>query len=306
MATILVTTPTGHIGSRVVDQLLAAPGGHTVRVLARDPGRLAPAVRERADVRTGALDEGDALARALDGADRLFFLIPPPRPDIADWLGWMHATADHATRAVEAAGSPRTVFLSSTGAHRSDLGPVSALGKVEQQLAGAVSDLAVLRPGYFFENTLNAVPTIAGQGAMYGVFAPDLAFPQLATRDIGDAAARLLTDDGWRGHHVHALHGPHDLSMRDLAANAAAALGRPVQYVQVPVEAVAAGMAQAGLGESMVREYSRMLAGLANSGFEHPEPRTADTTTPTTFAVWAAEALRPAVEGAGALAGAAG
>ena len=305
MATILVTTPTGHIGSRVVRQLLAAPGGHTVRVLARDAGRLPATVRERAEVHTGALDEGDALTRALDGADRFFFLIPPARPDVPDWLGWMRETAAHALRAVAAAGAPRTVFLSSSGAHRDDLGPVSVLGEVERQLAGVVPDLAVLRPGYYFENALAAVPTIAGQGAIYGVYDPELAFPQIATRDIGDAAARWLADGGWRGHHLQALHGPRDLSMRELAADAAEALGRPVQYVQVPIEAVAAGMAGAGVGESIVREYSRMLTGLADSRFEHPEPRTPETTTPTTFAAWAAEVLRPAVEGAGAPAGAA-
>jgi uncharacterized protein YbjT (DUF2867 family) len=303
MATILVTTPTGHIGSRVVHQLLAAPGGHTVRVLARDPGRLAPAVRERAEVRTGTLDEGDSLARALDGADGFFFLIPPPRPDVPDWIGWMRATAEHAVSAAAAAGAPRTVFLSSSGAHRSDLGPVSVLGEVERQLADTVPNLAVLRPGYFFENTLGAVPTLAGQGAIYGIYDPELAFPQIATRDIGDAAARWLADGGWRGHQVQALHGPRDLSMRELADDAAEALGRPVQYVQVPIDAVSAGMAQAGLGESMVREYGRMLTGLANSRFEHPEPRTPATTTPTTFAAWAAEALRPAVESARAPAG---
>ena len=72
MSTVLITTPTGHIGTRVVDQLLA-DGTHRVRVLARDPSRLAPAVRERADVRPGALDAVavgalDGLAETLDPA----------------------------------------------------------------------------------------------------------------------------------------------------------------------------------------------------------------------------------------------
>ena len=47
MPAILVTTPTGHIGSRVVERLLA--GGADVRVIARDPERLAPDVRARVD-----------------------------------------------------------------------------------------------------------------------------------------------------------------------------------------------------------------------------------------------------------------
>ena len=193
MATILVTTPTGHIGARVVDQLLA-DGTHTVRILARDPARLAPQVRERADVRVGALDEGSALADALTGIDTFFLLIPPPAPDVPDFHAWQYGVGERAARAVADAGTSRTVLLSSSGAHRDDLGPVSTLGEVERRLAEVAPNLTVVRPGYFFENTLNAVGTIAAQGAIYGPYDPDLAFPQIATRDIGDAVARRLGD----------------------------------------------------------------------------------------------------------------
>ena len=39
---IVVTTPTGNIGSKILAPLLAA--GESVRVIARDPSKLAPAV----------------------------------------------------------------------------------------------------------------------------------------------------------------------------------------------------------------------------------------------------------------------
>ncbi len=42
---IVVTTPTGHIGSQVVQDLLAA--NEAVRVIVRDPARLAADVRAR-------------------------------------------------------------------------------------------------------------------------------------------------------------------------------------------------------------------------------------------------------------------
>ena len=210
---------------------------------------------------------------------------------MADFHAWQYGVGERAARAATDAGAPRTVLLSSSGAHRADLGPVSTRGEVERRFADAVPDLPVLRPGYFFENTLNAIGTIAAQGAIYGPYDPDLSFPQIATRDIGDAAARRLLDAEWRGHHTAALHGPRDLSMRALAADAAEALGRPVQYVQVPVDAVAAAMRDAGAGPSMVDGYTRMMTGFAASRFEHPEPRTAETTTPTTFATWAREVL---------------
>ena len=57
---IVVTTPTGHIGSQLARDLVAANAA--VRVVARDPARLAPAVRAAAEIVQGASD--DEIGRA--------------------------------------------------------------------------------------------------------------------------------------------------------------------------------------------------------------------------------------------------
>ena len=62
---IVVTTPTGSIGSQLVEQLLAA--NEKVRVVARHPEKLAAEVRERVDVVQGSSDDESVLDRALDG-----------------------------------------------------------------------------------------------------------------------------------------------------------------------------------------------------------------------------------------------
>jgi uncharacterized protein YbjT (DUF2867 family) len=53
---IVVTAPTGHIGSRLLLTELLRPDqpGETVRVVARDPARLPEAVRDRVEVVTGS------------------------------------------------------------------------------------------------------------------------------------------------------------------------------------------------------------------------------------------------------------
>ncbi|MEV6670006.1 NAD(P)H-binding protein [Streptomyces sp. NPDC051162] len=53
--TIVVTTPTGHVGSRVVRLLIQA--GVRPRVLVRDPARLDAETRGRVDVRRGDLTD---------------------------------------------------------------------------------------------------------------------------------------------------------------------------------------------------------------------------------------------------------
>lgn len=57
------------------------------------------------------------------------------------------------------------------------------------------------------ENFLLSLPTIAESGTIYGAFPPDLRFPMVATRDIGDVAANwLLERTSWSGHHVQGVH----------------------------------------------------------------------------------------------------
>jgi uncharacterized protein YbjT (DUF2867 family) len=72
---IVVTTPTGNIGSQVVKNLLAA--NEAVRVIARDPARLAAEIRAKVEVVPGSSDDESVLTRALEGAESLFLVVPP-------------------------------------------------------------------------------------------------------------------------------------------------------------------------------------------------------------------------------------
>ena len=73
---IVITTPTGEIGGQVLDRILDS--GEAVRVIARDPSRLPERVRARAEVVQGSHGDAGAITKALAGADRLFWLVPPP------------------------------------------------------------------------------------------------------------------------------------------------------------------------------------------------------------------------------------
>src|SRR5689334_15609393 len=76
---IVITTPTGDIGSQVLQTLLAhAPGrGEELRVIARNPENLPVGVRERVDVVAGSHGDAEVVERAFIGADAVFWLVPP-------------------------------------------------------------------------------------------------------------------------------------------------------------------------------------------------------------------------------------
>jgi uncharacterized protein YbjT (DUF2867 family) len=72
---IVVTTPTGNIGSQLLPHLLAA--GESVRVIARDPSKLSPAVRSKVDVVQGSADDPTVVNKAFKGAESVFWIVPP-------------------------------------------------------------------------------------------------------------------------------------------------------------------------------------------------------------------------------------
>ena len=61
---IVVTTPTGKIGSQLVPRLLAA--GEKVRVIARDPSKLSPRFLDKVDVTKGSTDDPEVLSAAFE------------------------------------------------------------------------------------------------------------------------------------------------------------------------------------------------------------------------------------------------
>src|SRR5580704_8310970 len=72
---IVVTTPTGTIGQQVLKNLLDS--GEAIRVIARDPTRLPTKTRERVEVIQGSHGDIDVVNKAFQGADAVFWLVPP-------------------------------------------------------------------------------------------------------------------------------------------------------------------------------------------------------------------------------------
>ena len=76
---IVITTPTGQIGSQVLGNLLDS--GEELRVIVRDPARLPADVHDSLDIVEGSHGDAAVVAKAFSGADAVFWLVPPtPTP----------------------------------------------------------------------------------------------------------------------------------------------------------------------------------------------------------------------------------
>jgi len=289
---IVVTTPTGNIGSQVVKHLLAA--GEAVRVIARDPAKLAPEVQGRAEVVQGSTDDEDVLSRAFEGAESLFWLVPPSFQDNGDAEYYLRFTRP-ACEAIKSRGVKRVVAVSALGRGiPADAGPVTAALAMEAEIEKTGVDFRALWCPGFMENTLGQLEPIKHQGMFFATYPPDFKTRFAATRDIAASAARLLLDRSWTGQGGLAVLGPEDLSSDDMAAIMTEVLGKPIRFQQISGEALKAQLMQSGANEVFAQGIENMFAAKA-AGLDNAEPRTAENTTPTSFRQWCEEVLKPAV-----------
>jgi uncharacterized protein YbjT (DUF2867 family) len=122
----------------------------------------------------------------------------------------------------------------------------------------------------------------------------DRKVPTCATRDIAAVAAKLLLDDSWSGQDAVPVLGPEDLSHNDMAQIMSEVLQRPIRFQQIPVEAFKSRLTDHGVSEAMAQGTADMMTA-KDRGLDNAEPRTPESTTPTTFRQWCEEVLKPAV-----------
>jgi uncharacterized protein YbjT (DUF2867 family) len=156
---IVITTPTGDIGRQVLDRVLDS--GESVRVIARDPARLPARVRARAEVVQGSHSDGGTVTKALAGADRLFWLVPPApfgHPESAE-----RYYLDFTRPACEAIGGMEVgvVGVTTLGhGYQGKAGLLSAALAMDELIEGAGTAYRALALPFFMENLLRQVQAI--------------------------------------------------------------------------------------------------------------------------------------------------
>ncbi|MFI1447402.1 NAD(P)H-binding protein [Streptomyces virginiae] len=294
---IVITAPTGNIGSHLLSLLLeSAPvHGEALRVVVRDPARLPDAVRDRVEVITGSHGDAEVVDRAFEGADAVFWLVPPDAsltPKDA-YLGFTRPAA----KALVAHGVGHVVGVSALGRGTSlarRAGLVTASLAMDDLIAGTGVAYRALACPSFFENLLEDADTLRETGVFTDAVDAELKAPRAAVADIAAIAADLLPDRSWSGNGSVPVLGPEDLSPADLARVMTAQLGRPVRYVQQPLDALYSDLLGHGLDEAFAQGVVDMKRA-KNEGLDTGVTRTPATGSPTGFQDWCARTLAPAV-----------
>jgi uncharacterized protein YbjT (DUF2867 family) len=292
--TIVVTTPRGNIGSQLLEHLL--PGSAHIRVIDRDPGRLPKHVLERVEVVQGSHSEASVVDQAFKGADTVFWVCPPDRRADSVEQAYLGFTRP-ASEVIRRHGVQRVISVSALGRGtplEKRAGYVTASLAMGDLLASTGAQFRELVCPSFMDNLLRQVGPIRNQGVFFLPIAGDRKLPTCATRDIAAVAARLLQDRSWTGRDSVAVLGPEDLSFNEMAQIMSDVLGKPVRYQQISLQDFKANLLNGGMSEAMAEAMAEMMAA-KDQGLDNAEPRTPESTTPTTFRQWCEEELKPAV-----------
>jgi uncharacterized protein YbjT (DUF2867 family) len=286
---IALAGATGNVAGRALEKLVQA--GAQVSALVRHPEKLPESLRSKLHVEHGDLEDGAFVARATRAADALLWLTPTAFV-APDFRGYTLGLARNAAQAIRENLIQRVVFVSSHGADRSGLGHVSFAGEVEKVLEAAAPHTVSLRSAGFMENLLASAEALKN-GQLFGVLPPDKKYPLVATRDLGDVAARWLLDPSWSGHQVRGVHGPEDLGAQEQVDILSRVLGKPIRYQRIPPEALRDTFLKRGASPSVADGYFNMFKAFAHEDYQPTEKRTAETTTPTTLETFVREVLAP-------------
>jgi uncharacterized protein YbjT (DUF2867 family) len=249
---ILITGATGNTGSGLVPTLLAA--GARVRALVHTASKAEALRKQGAEVVVADLGDPSALDAVVAGVDKIYLCL---------FNGSEQANHGHnLLAAARRAGRPHVVHHNASGSDRSRI--IRDIKVIENELRASGLPWTILRPTFYLQNMMMAIPTVQSHGAIY-LPMKDGRMAMTDVRDIVDVAAHVLmaptsAHDG----KTYTLTTPETFTIAEFAAALGAELGKPVNYVSVPISAARESMVGMGMDPWVVDGYMELFEGFAD------------------------------------------
>ncbi|ANZ36056.1 hypothetical protein BBK82_08220 [Lentzea guizhouensis] len=260
---LVVTGPSGNVGSELVDLLCSRSTG-SWRVASRRPGSLAERVTASGgQVVSFDFFDSSTWPAVLDGVRELFLLFPLPgnkaaRTAVLPFL-----------RAAQRAGCRHVVYVSVFGADKARFIPHY---KVEQALFASSMSWTVLRCSFFMQNLFRSVSThgedIVERGELF-IPAGRGRTTFIDARDAAEVAADALLHLDQHRNTVHQLTGSAALTMHEVADALSAHLGSPVRYSNPSLPRFAGRLRRRGVGWDSIGFMSAVYT-LTRLGLNQP------------------------------------
>jgi uncharacterized protein YbjT (DUF2867 family) len=241
---ILVTGATGNTGRPLVQQLVRM--GMRVRAVVRNPAKAGDLAAAGVEIAVADLSRPGTLAPALIGIEKAYLMTAADPQQVM-----LHSNF---IRAAKQAGVRHIVRHSVRGA---DLDSPIKLARWHATSEKELEDSGIawthLQPVYNMQNFLKLAPTIQSRDAFYAPM-KGAALSMVDARDVAAVAAVVLVNDAHHQRKTYLITGPEPLTFADAAAQLSAALGRPVQYMDIAPENAWKAMQQMGMPEWYVED----------------------------------------------------
>lgn len=267
---------TGHVGSAAAMALLDK--GEPVTIVSRNDSECDKWEQRGARLVVVDIHDTESLRAVLRRGSRAFLLNPPADP-ATDTDAEEKSTVASILRALDGSGLEQVVAESTMGAQPGErLGDLNVLYEFEAGLRHQSIPASIIRAAYYMSNWDASLDAVQKNGKLDTMLPAGLAIPMVAPRDLGKAAARLLTSS--RGEHgLHYVEGPQRYSANDVAQAFSQALGRPVEVAVTPRDQWVAAYRKMGFSEPAAESYARMTAISVDGGFEIPDTTERGTVT---------------------------
>lgn len=243
-----VTGATGQLGRLVITALLRRVPASSLVALVRDVSRAAELSALGVEVRQADFENPESLRLAFLGVDQVLLIS-------SSEIGRRLPQHRNVINAAVGAGTSHFVYTSLLRADTSLLNLASEHKETELLLKASGLKHTVLRNGWYTENY-----TISASGAVrHGAFVGSAGQGRIASATRGDyaeAAAVVLSTPATQGR-TYELAGDEAYTLAELAAEIARQSGKQVPYVNLPEDAYADILKQAGLPEALAIGLAR-------------------------------------------------
>jgi uncharacterized protein YbjT (DUF2867 family) len=255
---------TGNIGSAVTRALLKRH--EPVLVVTRAPSKAEGLRQDGAHVAVADVHDTETLRDIFRQGRRLFLLNPPAAPS-SDTTAEERRSLAAILSAINGAGLEKIVAESTYGAQPGErIGDLGVLYEMEQALTSQSISTTIIRAAYYMSNWRASLQAAREQGVVQTLYPGDFKLPMVAPADIGEIAARLMTEPIEQTG-LHYVEGPDRYSSQDVAVVFATALGRPVFAESVPRDRWLAMFKNIGFSNEAAESFANMTAATLDETF---------------------------------------
>ena len=214
---------------------------------------------QRARVALADVHDVPALRKVFQQGTRLFLLNPSAAPS-TDTDAEERATVKSIMEALQGTQLEKIVAESTYGAQPVQrAGDLGILYDMEKALEAQPIPFSVIRAAYYMSNWDAALKTARDEGVIDSMFPQDFKLPMVAPKDLGELAARLMTEPAEKTGLFYA-EGPEPYTPGDVATAFSEALNKSVAVRVTPREKWEEAFKAMGFSTAAAKSHAAMTA----------------------------------------------